>query len=107
LIAKEFKDVIDYRTSIRTNSIDLRMDKQKMLVFRNLCFIYCVHLWLSAITQTQMLFFATFAFTQAATTPPGCWQPCLANAILFPKPIAMADVANTVTIAIMLTNTNF
>ena len=54
-----------------------------------------------------MLFFATFAFTQAATTPPGCWQPCLANAILFPKPIAMADVANTATIAIMLTNTNF
>ena len=29
LIAKEFKDVIDYRTSIRTNNIDLRKDKKK------------------------------------------------------------------------------
>gem|GEM_PF-6395081 len=29
MIAKEFKDVIDYRTSIRTNNIDLRKDKKK------------------------------------------------------------------------------
>jgi len=60
------------------------------------------------MTPTQMLFFATFAFTQASTNPFPWLQVCFAaNATLFPKPIAIDENANVATTAMILTNNNF